>query len=542
MDIDGEPWGAAPSIGCDEYQAGALTGPLQVGITASWTNVPTGFAVQLTARIDGRPATSAWDFGDGIGATNQPYTAHAWAATGDYAVVLRAVNESQPDGISATVTVHVVTQPVFYVAMESPHPLAPYSSWATAATNIQDAVDAAKVPGSLVLVTNGIYGSGGRGMAQVVVDKLLTLRSVNGAAVTTIDGGNSNRCVYLADGTSLSGFTLADGFVFYGSGGGLYCETTNAIVSNCLLAGNVVGGLFLGPIGGLGGGVAGGGAYGGTLNNCVLSRNGAYALKVLCGLPPSKICSSSAYGGGACGATLNNCTLMDNSAYGIGPEGQGYGSAAYACLLNNCISFLNYVDGSCEDCKAPGHLVSGNNWAGDPLFVDLAGGNLRLQSNSPCINAGNNTYAVGAIDLDGKPRVQGGTVDIGAYEFQSPSSVVSYAWLQQHGLPTDGSADFADPDADGMKNWQEWRCGTDPTNALSVLRLLAPSSGGTSVTVTWQSVAGVNYFLERSTNLTATSTFTPLATGIPGQQGTTTYTDTNAVGPGSFFYRVGVGD
>ena len=35
----------------------------------------------------------------------------------------------------------------------------------------------------------------------------------------------------------------------------------------------------------------------------------------------------------------------------------------------------------------------------------------------------------------------------------------------------------------------------DPTNGLSALRLLSASRAGTSVTVSWQSVAGVNYFL-----------------------------------------------
>jgi hypothetical protein len=39
-----------------------------------------------------------------------------------------------------------------------------------------------------------------------------------------------------------------------------------------------------------------------------------------------------------------------------------------------------------------------------------------LQANSPCINAGNNGYVVSATDLDGNPRIVGGTVDVGAYE------------------------------------------------------------------------------------------------------------------------------
>jgi hypothetical protein len=129
-------------------------------------------------------------------------------------------------------------------------------------------------------------------------------------------------------------------------------------------------------------------------------------------------------------------------------------------------------------------------------------------------------------------------VDIGAYEYQGPGSLISYAWLLHFGLPTDGSADATDADADGHSTWQEWRCQTDPTNALSVLRLLSAAPDGTNVVVTWQSVAGVSYFLERSTNLA--SPFIPLATDIPGQPGTTTYTVTNAATLAPVFYRVAV--
>ncbi|HTF80423.1 MAG TPA: PKD domain-containing protein, partial [Cytophagales bacterium] len=59
----------------------------------------------------------------------------------------------------------------------------------------------------------------------------------------------------------------------------------------------------------------------------------------------------------------------------------------------------------------------------DPLFVDPSSGNYRLTCASPLINIGSNHLATQGLDLDGKPRVYGGNVDLGAYEFpQDPAS------------------------------------------------------------------------------------------------------------------------
>jgi hypothetical protein len=243
---------------------------------------------------------------------------------------------------------------------------------------------------------------------------------------------------------------------------------------------------------------------------------------------------------------LTNCTLVINSA-------SGQGGGTYESSIRNCIVYYNsaprgenYRNGTINppiiaSCPAPMPTNGVGNITNAPLFVDTNGwANLRLQSNSPCINAGFNAYVLAGPDLDGNTRILGGTVDIGAYEFQSPDSIISYAWLQEYGLPTDGSADDSDSDSDLLKNWQEWIAGTVPTDASSALRMLNPTNDALGVTVTWQSVSNRTYFLERASDLGASPPFSLVISNVVGQVGTTSYTDTNANGPGPFFYRVGV--
>jgi hypothetical protein len=394
-----------------------------------------------------------------------------------------------------------------------------------------------------VFVANSAYSSGGGTYGGTLFNCVLAGNSAEGDTELSHGGGANGSVLYYCILTNNSA-DAGGGAASYGpisGGNGLY---------NCTLGGNRA--LY-----------DGGGAWNCWLFNCTLSGNSADVLNGGAGggvylsslVLNCTLTGNSAYlGGGAFWCNLYSCTLTGNSA------NEGGGAAAgdspffpSPCWLYNCIIYFNDAPYGPDHnntvvlhycCTTELQPNDSENITNAPLFMGLASGDLRLQSNSPCINGGNNDYELNGVDFDGNPRIVGGMVDIGAYEFQSPRSSISYAWLQQYGLPTDGSADFTDPDGDGMNNWQEWIAGTSPVDATSVLRMLPlrPNNNSAGVLVSWQSLGFRTYFVQRSTNLSAQPAFSTIRGTMLGAAGTTTstYLDTTATNAGPYFYRVGV--
>jgi hypothetical protein len=304
-----------------------------------------------------------------------------------------------------------------------------------------------------------------------------------------VHSANLNHCTLTGNGAEADG-----GGAYWGTltncaltgnsasrdGGGTY----NAHLNHCALTGNSAGG-------------SGGGAGGGTLNHCTLTDNattnwGGGACS--CTLSNCTLTgNSAASGGGAYGGALNNCTLAGNTAQ--------YGGGAYGGSLNNCIVYFNrallggpnYLFGTHNYCCTSPLPGGPGNLTNAPLFVDTNGwSDLRLPATSPCVNAGNNEFAAGMTDLEGNPRIVGGTVDLGAYESQWINHHV-FGWLWDTGTGWFGGSAYGWMwfDAGGQWIWitslQGWLGITDPNSRTlwsPQFRWLTPAADDSSLAAT----------------------------------------------------------
>lgn len=168
-----------------------------------------------------------------------------------------------------------------------------------------------------------------------------------------------------------------------------------------------------------------------TLVNCLFSGN-------------KSLGDGGAISLGVDGATIRNCTVSGNSAASLG-AGLTFNSTGLVSVVNSIfwenatagsstgeltqIHFLSASFSITHTCIKGKSFYSGTgNTGNDPLLVSgvyassapTTAGDFHLQSSSPMIEAGDNGAAGGVTnDLDGLGRIHnGGTVDLGAYEFQ----------------------------------------------------------------------------------------------------------------------------
>ena len=399
-DIDGQSWASPPAIGCDEWHPA----PVIAAQPAVHAGVPANALTVNTVGAGQSPFTCFWAM-NGIPIQDDGHYANSStpdlvvnnfgaADAGLYQVVVSNAFVMATSQV-AQVVIHVVNA-------AGANPVAPYSTWTTAATNIQDAINAAAA-GDIVLVTNGVYEYGGIVVTgtqtnRVALTAPMTVISVNGCASTVIQGAwdpvstngpGAVRCAYLVDGAQLIGFTLQNGATQAAGdtdGGGVWCNSGYGIVSNCILSNNCA--------------MYGGGIAYGTLNNSLVIFNQAFA-----------------DGGGAYDTREINCTVVYNVA-NTPYAAQEFGAGAYGGQSYNSIILNNYdnvpigagtmqvSDNYAEldliaynTCTSPLlYPASNENTNAPPQFLD----SYHLASTSPCRGAGSATYASGT-DLDGQP-------------------------------------------------------------------------------------------------------------------------------------------
>lgn len=387
---------------------------------------------------------------------------------------------------------------------------------------IQAAINAAR-NGDEVIAFPGVYFENINFLGKAIIVRSVNPDDTNIVASTVING---SRALSSADEGSvvtfnhfetsraaLSGFSLVGGIGFllwprYGVrvGGGIYCSNSSPTITSCLIISNTAGtggGVycgfgspkFMGCNLSYNTAVVGGGAYlcyAGCprVSRCVISKNkatqdGGGIYCVTYGgmiLDNSLICGNSAQRGGGilvqrCTAYIKSTDILGNTGAGIFAYDDGHPDVLNSILWLNRGGqiWLGPYDPTIKIrySGVQGGYVGEGNLNIDPRFVQAGfwdeygnwvDGDYHLLEDSPCIDRGIANYVPGPCetDLDGLPRVIGGRIDMGAYEFDhapvanAGPDQVAYAWIDGLADVTlDGSGSY-DEDNDILSYLWRW--------------------------------------------------------------------------------------
>jgi len=444
---------------------------------------------------------SGWDRTESIGPLSP----------GTYTVYARLIGHPLIPETYTPVTEFVVTDRIIYYVDDD----APFGgdgqSWPTAYKYLQDALDLRSEP---TRAENSYHVVTGSGTDETAVLDGFTVTAACGApyggGMCNEQGSPTvNNCIFVANSGSYNGSGggmcnigssptvtncafIGNAASWPGGGGMANYNGSNPILTNCVFIGNTANSRMYnnGAGEGNGGGMVNREDSSPTLINCAFIGNSASN----CG---GAMDSDGNYTHTVSSPNLINCTFVGNSA---GDRGGGMYQGSGYMTLTNCIMWDNtaelgnamylhegyqvdatvtisysdieggqsgfYIEQGCTLIWGDGNIDS------NPLFADVDGAdnapgteddNLRLLPWSPCIDAGDNLVVTVDTDLDGKPRIVNGTVDMGAYEHQPPRVI------------------YVDTDAVGANDGSSWE---DAFNTyIGLQTALAVASSGDQIRV-----------------------------------------------------------